>query len=430
MSIISSMSTAISGLEANGQDLGIVSDNIVNANTTGFKSSRGEFQSVLAQDMGGTGGEIGHGTRLGGVTTVLNQGSITKTDRATDVAMNGNGFFVLKSDTAGYTFTRDGGFTFDKDGWLTALNGQKVQAYMPSAENKITAKLGNVKIPFNSLAARATNHVDMHLNLDARQQVGPEFDPRRPDDTAQFNASVQVYDSIGNAHAISVYYNKTGDGAWDWHAMTDGGGLAGGNPGEPAMVSHGTLSFDPHGKLVDSSQMNDNLSFSNGAIPDQELKFDFGAQVNGDGEGRSPLDRTTQYGSKSSLFRSTQDGWAAGYFVDISVDKDGNIQGSYTNGQNRVLGQLAIARFDSPERLAKQGQNQFRETVASGQASIGSANTNGRGSVMPQSLEGSNVDMAKEFVEMIRAQRGFQASAKSITTGNEMLEEVINLKRT
>jgi flagellar hook protein FlgE len=428
MSVISTMATAISGLEANAQELSVISDNIVNANTTAYKASRGEFQSVLAQDLFATSSELGRGVNMAGITSLFSQGPITKTDRSTDVAINGNGFFVLKGDFRGLSYTRDGSFRFDKDGWLTTLNGQRVQAYAASNDNRITGKLGDIRIPYNSIPAKATDRIDMHINLDARLPVSKAFDPAHPDDSAQFNASVQIFDSVGNAHPVGVYFNKTADSTWSWHAMTDGGEIAGGTPGKPEMIAKGELKFDPHGKLSNVEQNILNTSFSNGAIADQDLKFDFGREENVDGEG-NVLDRTTQFGSKNAIFRSSQDGFAAGYLADTNIDTDGTITGIYTNGQNRLLGQLAIARFDAPERLTKAGQNQYRETVYSGQAAIGSPNSNGRGSVNPKSLESSNVDIAKEFVDMIKAQRGFQASAKSITTANEMLDEVINLRR-
>jgi len=429
MGVISSMATAISGLEANGQALGVISDNIVNSNTTGFKASRGEFQSILAADMtSGAGSEMGRGTSLGGITTLFTQGSITKTDRGTDVAVNGNGFFVLKGDSRGMSYTRDGAFRFDKDGWLTNLNGMKVQAYGASPEGKVTGRLGDVRIPFNSIPAKSTSKIEMHVNLDARVPVAPPLDPARPDETTQFTSSVQVFDSIGNAHAVGVYYNKTSDSTWEWAAMTDGANLAGGTQGQPTAIAQGTLVFDAEGKLFSSEQSLVNTSFANGAIPDQQIQFDFGspAGVGLDGAGK---DGTTQFGSKSAMFRNVQDGFSAGYLTDTNIDGDGLITGVYTNGQNRLLGQLALARFEASERLSKMGENQFRETVGSGQPNIGKPNSNGRGVLMTKSLEGSNVDLAKEFVDMIKAQRGFQASAKSITTANEMLDEVINLKR-
>ena len=210
--------------------------------------------------------------------------------------------------------------------------------------------------------------------------------------------------------------------------MTDGGNLAGGTWASRRRSSRvTTLVFDQVGKhrrrrirkLL-------NTSFANGAVPDQKMEFNFGDPIDKLGTGEKG---TTQYGSKSAAFRNIQDGWGAGTLADTSIDSDGLVTGIYTNGQNRVLGQVAMSRFEATERLSKVGENQFRETIESGQPLIGKANTNGRGQIMTKSLEQSNVDIAKEFVDMIKAQRGFQASAKTITSANEMLDEVIEIAR-
>lgn len=428
MGVLSSMATAISGLEANGRALSVISDNIVNSNTTGFKTSRAEFQTILAQDLlSSVGGEIGRGTTIGGITTLFQQGPITVTDRGTDCAINGNGFFVLHADNRGYTYTRDGSFRFDKDGWLTTLNGQRVQAYAASSEGKVTGKLTDIRIPYNSIKAKATGMVDMQVNLDARIPMGSPLDLQHPDETAQFTGGLQIFDSVGNAHPVGMYFNRTSENTWEWYAMTDGANLQNGIPNQLNPVANGVLNFNEDGKLQSCEQNLMNTTFANGAKADQNIQFNFGDPIEKGGTGELG---TTMYGSKSAMFRNVQDGYSAGYLTDTAIDGDGNVTGLYNNGQNRLLGQIAMARFEAPERLSKLGDNQFRETIASGQASVGKPNTNGRGVVLTKSLESSNVDLAKEFVDMIKTQRGFQASTKSISTANEMLDEILNIKRT
>lgn len=427
MGLGSSFATAISGLEAHGQMLSTITDNIVNANTVGFKGSRTEFQTILAQDMSGNAvNQIGRGVNVAGTTMLLNQGSITNTGRNTDLALNGNGFFIIRSENRGNTYTRDGQFRFDKEGWLTNVNGYRVQAYQATPDGVISGKLGDIRLPYNTIPAKATKTIELHLNLDARLPLGRELDVTRPAETSQFATSLQIFDSIGVAHGLNVFFNKTQDNVWEFNAMTDGSELQGGTPGQLETVLQGSLRFDEIGRLqgVDQNVVNNN--FANGAVPDQELRFNFGDALEEMGTGQKG---TTAFGSKGATFRSVQDGWAAGVLSDCNVDENGVITGIYTNGINKTLGQMAVARFEATERLARLGENQFRETVASGQPMIGMANTNGRGSIMPTSVELSNVDLAKEFVDMIKAQRGFQASAKGITTANEMLDDVINLKR-
>jgi flagellar hook protein FlgE len=262
------------------------------------------------------------------------------------------------------------------------------------------------------------------VNLDARLPVSAPLDLAKPEETSQFNTGIQVFDSVGNARPLTMYYNKTAENVWEFHAMTDGANLTDGVAGEQTLVIQGTLSFDPNGRLESVQQNVVNTNFT-GAVPEQNLSFDFGDPTDQLGSGEKG---TTQYGSKSAMFRNVQDGWAAGVLTDTNIDADGMVSGIYSNGQNRTLGQLGVARFEATERLSKMGDNQFRESVLSGQPLIGKPNTNGRGIVMTKSLEQSNVDLAHEFVSMIKAQRGFQASAKGVTTANEMLDEVVNIK--
>ncbi|MBI4404598.1 MAG: flagellar hook protein FlgE [Deltaproteobacteria bacterium] len=426
MSILTSMATAISGLQSNGQSLGIISDNIVNANTTAFKSSRGHFESVLAQDLlGSEGSQLGQGTRMAGVTSVFTQGPINRTDRSTDLAINGNGFFIMKGGK-GISYTRDGGFEFDREGFLSNIHGNRVQGYLADQQGRITGKLGDVRLPYKTIPAKSTTNVQVHVNLDARSPVGQPIDLTRPEETNHYTTATQIYDSIGNSHAISLYFNKTGETNWEWYAMTDGAELAGGTTGQMQAVAQGNLIFNEEGKLQTTEQSLINTTFANGAIADQQLSFDWGDAIEAGGTG---VRGATQYGTKSGVFRNQQDGYGAGMLVDATVDTEGIITGAYSNGINVVLAQTALARFEATERLTKVGENQFRESRLSGSPLIAKANTNGIGGLMSKSLEASNVDIAHEFVEMIKAQRGFQASAKSITTANEMMDEVINIKR-
>jgi flagellar hook protein FlgE len=285
--------------------------------------------------------------------------------------------------------------------------------------------MGDVRLPLSGTPARPTGRIDMQLNLDSRTEVGGPFDLTRPDETSQFVTALSIFDSVGNPHSLNVYFTKSAENTWEWHAMGDGGDVSGGEKGKLMEIAAGQVTFDQLGKLYSQQQSLANVTFANGAVPDQKLDFSFGDPIDQNGTG---ISGTTQYGSKSNALRTLQDGFAAGVILDTQIDQDGILSGTYSNGQTKILGQLAVARFDAPERLARFGENQFRETQESGVASIGKARTTGRGAVMSKNLEGSNVDLAKEFVEMIRSQRGFQASAKSISTSNEMLEEVINIR--
>jgi len=331
----------------------------------------------------------------------------------------------LKSDR-GTTFTRDGSFRFDKDGWMTTFGGSRVQAYQATPEGKMSGKMGDIRLSYTAIPAKPTNKISLYANLDARMAVGGPLNLERPEDSAHYTTATQVFDSVGNAHPVSMYFNRTAENQWEWYAMTDGGDVQNGVKGTPAAVARGTLDFDQLGRLQGSTQETLNTSFAGGAVPEQAMLFDFGDPINDLGTGQKG---TTMYGATNGVFRNVQDGFTAGHLADTIVDGDGMITGVYSNGENRVLGQMAIARFDAPERLTKTGENMFIETPGSGQAEIGKAKTNGRGAIATRALEASNIDLANEFVEMIKAQRGFQASAKSISTANDMLEEIINLRR-
>ncbi len=427
MALYNAIDTSLSGLEANGQHLSLVSDNIVNANTTGFKSTRGEFQDFVLQHLiAGPNQDVGRGVNMAGTTTSFHQGSINHTERNTDVAINGNGFFVLDGGK-GRSFTRDGSFRFDRQGWLTTLNGERVQAYQAGADGSISGKVSDIRVPQDSLPARPSNRVQVHMNLDSRANVYDKFDLDHPQETAQFSTASSVYDSLGNQHSVGMYFNKVDDGTWEWVAMADGAEMDKGDPGEQVQVARGLLVFDEVGRLEYSDQYLTNTSFAGGAKPNQELQFDFGDAIDDDGTG---VKGSTQYGAKSSVFRNVQDGFGSGTLLDMDIDAEGIVSGVYSNGFSRPLGQLAIARFEATERLGRVGQNQFKETTNSGAALLGKSNANGRGQVVTRSLERSNVDLASEFMEMLRAQRGFQASARSINTANNMLDEIVALAPT
>ena len=235
-----------------------------------------------------------------------------------------------------------------------------------------------------------------------------------------------VYDSLGNAHEVTVYYRKTGANAWEWHAMADGAEVTGGTPGTPFEGASGTLTFTTDGMLDTETTSASSWDFVD-ATPGQAVTFDFGDSITTDsGTGMSG---TTQYASPSTNTGISQDGYGAGEVAGISIGQDGTIEGVFTNGQRRVLGQVAVADFASVDGLERAGQGLWIETQASGEAVVGAAGTGGRGAVVAGALEGSNVDLAREFVDLIAYQRGFSANGRIVSTADEMYQELVNLKR-
>jgi len=432
MSLISSMFTGATGLEANSTDLSVIGDNIANANTVGFKQSRASFSEAMAQQMIGSGtalSQVGLGAQLMSVQKILTQGAISNTGLATDLAIDGNGFFVVSgahNGQDGTFYTRAGQFTVDNSGFLVNLEGLDVQGYTANAAGVLGTTPGNLKIGDSVSPALATANITVKANLDANAAIpAVAFDPLNPSTTSNFSNSVTTFDSLGAPHQIDVFYVKTAAGAWDWHALTDGGGLTGGTAGTPTEVASGTLTFDTSGKLSAATTAVNNFNPINAVNP-QALTFDFGDPTGAAGTGLLGI---TQFASPSGTTSVSQDGFAEGSLTHIAIDKTGTINGTFTNGQSRVLGQVATALVKAPDMMDRVGGNLFATTPASGQATLGAAATAGRGGIVAGALEQSNVDLANEFVRMIAAQRDYQANGKTVTTADSLLQELMNIKR-
>ncbi len=415
MSLTSSLHTGATGLASSSVDLSVIGDNIANANTIGFKGSRVAFEEALAQSLMGAGGR-GLGVNIQAVQRIITQGALIQTGFATDLALQGDGFFVVSGNHAGRDgtyYTRAGQFTVDADGFLVNLDGHRVQGWSADLLGNVSGSLGDLDIAGRSSPPRATNNITIKANLQADAEILGPWDPVNARDTSNFSSSVTVYDSLGAAHAVEVYFRKTADGSWEWHAMTDGGGLQGGTAGVLSEVATGTMDFDTDGLL--SAQTQSSAFQPSGATIPQALAFDF--------------DGINQFANPSATTFLNQDGWAAGDLAGISIDQEGNVTGSFTNGQSLVLGQLAVANFAATDQLQRLGGNLLGRTAMAGEPTVGSASSGGRAAIIAGALEQSNVDIATEFIRMIEAQRGFQANSKTVTTADQLLADLIQLKR-
>lgn len=427
MSLLQSLYTGTTGLIANGQELSVIGDNLANANTIGFKVGRAAFEDALSQSLVGS-GQIGLGTRLQAVQRILTQGSLLSTGNTTDLAIEGAGFFVVKGNHAGQTgqfYTRAGQFSVDRDGFLVSLEGLRVQGYTANTQGVLLGQLGDLKVSDLSAPPTPTANLTLKGNLQSDAALVGPFDPLNPTTTSNFSSSTTVVDSLGASHPVDLYYTRNGTGTWEWHAMTDGANVQGGIAGTPSEIASGTLTFDAEGRLVDQTQS----SYFNpvDAVAPQQLTFDFGSTVAAGGTG---LDGFTQFANPSSLTFLGQDGYGAGDLANIAIDSKGRITGAFTNGTTRTIGQVAVADFAAPDQLKRVGGNLLGFVgVDSGPATIGAPGEGGRGGIASGSLEQSNVDMAAEFVRMIAAQRSFQANSKTITTADQLLSELIQLKR-
>ncbi len=426
MGLLSSLNTGVTGLRASGDAMNVVSNNIANANTVGFKNSRAEFQDLLSRSLKGIDGgdQIGSGVKLAHVTGLFTQGNISRTESITDVALNGNGFFAIEAPF-GRGYTRDGQFHFNKTGELVNGDGYRILGFQATESGEITNKKGPIQIGSTTIPATATTEVNLDMNLDSRDKI-MQFDPENPNKTSSYNNSITVYDNIGTAHVVTVYFNKSADNTWEYHAMVDGEDAADGEAGKPVEMANGTLRFNDKGQLQEEAVGMNSFNFTNGAKSNQQITFDFGESITEGGNGALA---TTQYGSDSTIARHTQNGSTAATLGSLSFNDDGVLSAVYTNGETRSLAQLAVAKFENNEGLFRVGKNLFKESRKSGQGALGKPGHDGRGEVLAKSIELSNVDMAEEFINLMNSQRNFQANTKTISTADKMLQEILNLKR-
>jgi flagellar hook protein FlgE len=407
--MIGSLYTGNSGLNANSRAMSVIGDNIANVNTPGYKGSRPSFANILSQSLDGSpDNQIGRGVMMAGVSALWSSGSVENTANNTDLSINGQGLFVV-NDSAGTTYyTRAGEFHFDKDGNLVNPDGFFVQGYQTDATGALGA-IGNISIPVGTTPALATSEFNLGVNLDAGTASGD-----------QYTASLRVYDSLGNDIPLTLAFTKTANpNEWDWEAAVPTSFVGAGNE----IVGNATLTFNPDGTLPNGVDPTISVPLTNGAAAPLNLTwdlFDTTGVTNGD---------LVQYASASATTSVSQDGYTSGTLQSVSVDNEGIFSALYTNGTITPFSQTLLADFPSYQGLAKLGNNLYGETLVSGPPLTGIPGSSGLGAISPNSLEMSNVDLAKEFVNMITTQRAFQANSRVITTSDEMLAELMNIKR-
>jgi flagellar hook protein FlgE len=417
------MNSGVSGLLAEQKALSVVGDNIANVNTVGYKAERAIFEDVLGHSIlaGTSSGLPGAGVSIGAIKQIYTQGSLNTTGIATDVALSGDGFFVVNGSVDGITgnfFTRAGQFTLDKDGYLVNPNGLQVQGYASNGDGTYSASLSSIQAPTSSIQPRATTAAAITANLDANEtppvnawgDVNTTFASQ-----ANYSTTMTVFDTLGNSHTMDVYFRNTAAGAWDWHAVMDGVDTG----------STGSLTFGTNGALT--SVTGTTVAFTPTNADPMAVELNFGTPG---AAGEPPVAGSmTGFASGSNVSSQSQDGYTSGDFSGIAIDGQGVVMGLYTNGQKLAISQMAVAKFRSNDGLGRAGESLWIDTRDSGPAAMGTAATGGRGSVSSGAVESSNVDLATEFVSLIQHQRSFSANSKTITTADEMLQELINIKR-
>jgi len=420
--MLTSMFTAVSGMDANGTSLSIIGDNIANTNTVGFKKSRASFGDVLSQSIENSAGsaQVGRGVILQEVSPMFTQGAFETTENALDLAIDGDGFFTVNDQGAMY-YTRAGNFSLDRSGYIVNPDNLRLQGYLADAAGNITGTTGDLQLNATQSPARMTGAANVSVNLDAAAPVQTSpftLDGNgdgTPNDPLNYSSSttVSLYDSQGGAHQATLYYAKTGNNTWDVHYVYEDPA----NAGQliEATGSPQTLTFDTAGALVSASAGSPVFSFGGGVTQNQAVGFNYTG--------------TTQLASSFAVLRLDQDGYSSGALKNLIISEAGVMTGVFTNGQTRNVGQIALAKFIAPTELVKLGRNLYGESFDSGQAIVSAPGTSGLGRVASNTLELSNVDLAAEFVKMITAQRGFQANSRIITTTDELMSEIVNLKR-
>lgn len=557
--MLTSLFAGVSGLNANMANLSVIGNNIANVNTIGFKASRASFADIMSQTLSGASGsnQVGLGVKLVSVTPLFTQGAFETTSNGMDMAIDGNGFFMVRDSSGAVFYSRAGAFNIDRNGFITNPDGYILRGYPADTAGNISSTIGDVQLSSASVPPRATASIDKVANLNSASEIkgykfttgtndnivfnvgggninaslttngglisgtvytgtqvasaiktaleaqdgnsnvytvtydnstgkftvtnntgnatalnilwtnvgttsatvnspfspmigftadsslaagssatsanaGGNFDVANASTTSNFSTTMTVYDSLGNPHQVTTYFRKSSTAAsgntWQWYAVVPKADSAN-SPTTDEIQARGTLTFDTNGALNSASTITyptGGFDFAGGASLNQAIAFNFGTSILSGGTGTNGV---TQYGSNSSITDQRQDGYASGSLLGSSIDSNGIITGIFSNGRTRSLGQIALASFRTPSALTLMGKNLYAESSDSGQPLVGAPGNSGRGSINSSALELSTVDIAEEFVKMISAQRGFQANSKVITTTDEMLSELVNLKR-
>ncbi len=418
MGISSALYSGVSGLKTNSHAMSVIGNNLAHTNTTGFKGARTVFSDLLSASVNGSGGssQIGRGVNLSKVDNIFSQGTFESTESGLDVAIEGDSFFMLKEpgdDTMYYS--RAGAFRFDQEGYLINPEGFRVQGQpFDIATNTLTpGEPQDIAVTDTGLIpANMTTTMELNNNLDAADELPTVagFDPADPA-SYNYSMSAQIFDSLGNPHLITSYFVKTAtDNTWDWHwSAQDSTGADIGGPGGSQLVFNTQGILDP----PLGPQNIGPIDWANGSDAAQAIDLTFD---------------TTQFHSASVVISQDQNGFGAGDLTSVDINEEGIVVASYSNGEQTNIAQLALSKFQNPGGLQLQGSNMFVATAAAGPPRTGLPGAE-LGKIFTNALEQSNVDMGNEFVRMITVQRGFQANSKIITTIDELLGELINLKR-
>lgn len=407
-----SFRTALSGLNSASADLGVISNNIANSSTTGFKSSRAEFADIYAaSNIGTSSNAIGSGVRLASVAQQFSQGNVAFTNSALDLAINGQGFFRL-SDNGTVVYSRAGAFSVDRNGYIVNSADQRLTAFQADALGNITGAIGDLQLSTADIAPKVSSAVTVGLNLNAAATVPASA--FSPGDATSYNnsTSLTIYDSLGSSHLATMYYRKTATAnTWETYLYVDGTLVDG--PDSLGFSTSGALAT-VNGTAVPPTTLTSPSFTPSGGGAAMTLALDYAS--------------STQFGSPFGVNSLTQNGYTTGRLSGVDIDAGGVVFARYTNGQSRALGQVALANFSNAQGLRQLGNTAWAESFESGAALTGAPGTASLGVLQSGALEGSNVDLTEELVNMITAQRNFQANAQVISTLDTVTQAIINIR--
>ncbi|EGQ9284376.1 flagellar basal body protein FlaE [Vibrio parahaemolyticus] len=388
-----SFNIALSGLYASGEEMSVISNNIANSNTPGFKGSRAEFGSVYNGKQAG-------GVQVTGITQNFDlNGSIQGTGRGLDMALSGTGFFVVQDSKGQPSYTRSGMFNTDLNGFVVDGAGSRLQGYGVDANNSIqTGNVTSLQIKTDSIAAKASGQIDFASNLDARAPViDPLVTPFDPSDSTTYTHTytTPVYDSLGNQHNVQQFFVKTGPNTWDVHATVNGAAA-------PAATT--AMTFNPDGTISTGGSYS--VPFNPPGANPMNINMD--------------LSSLSQYGSDFVVSKSTNDGYSSGEFTGVRIEPDGSVFASYSNGQSLLQGQVVLANFNSPQNLLKTSNTSWQQTYGSGVPVYGTAGTGVFSEIVSGAIEASNVDLTSELVGLMSVQRNYSANTKALSATDQI----------
>lgn len=414
--MFTSLSTALSALSATSTAIDVVANNLANLNTLGFKTSDVSFHDLLTQSMGAGSGHTQIGFGVGSPTTQFkfSQGALQTTSAPLDVAIEGDGFFIVQTAAGATDYSRAGNFQIDSKGLLTTATGDNVQGWtLTNGVLNTNAPIGNIGVPASSAAAPVpTNSFSLDMNLNAAAASGST--------DATFSTSIQVYDSLGNAHAVTATFTKDPAtlGQWNYSVSVPNSDVT----SPPAAPLTGSVTFDSNGKLATPAPTDPPPLFQVQGLADGASDLNLSWSMY---NGTTP--RITQFAQASAVSAVSQNGSAAAQLVTVGLSTGGTIVAKYSNGQQSVIGQLAMATVRNPQSLIAEGNNSYGVSALTSLPAVGIPGTGGRGSVTAGAIESSNVDIAREFTNLIVFQRAYQANAKVVTTVDTLSQATINL---